>query len=131
MAVVPHTVDVVVADMAKALAFYRMLGLVPQGDTDAPQVETRGANGYTVGFISEAVVRANYPDWPTPTGQRVTLAFRCDSPAEVDSIYAAVTGAGYAGLAEPWDSFWGQRYAFLGDPDGNRVDLFAALEGGE
>ena len=27
MAVKPHTIDIVVADMAKALAFYRLLGL--------------------------------------------------------------------------------------------------------
>jgi uncharacterized glyoxalase superfamily protein PhnB len=31
------------------------------------------------------------------------------------------------GLKAPWDAFWGQRYAFLQDPDGNRVDLFAPL----
>ena len=38
-----------------------------------------------------------------------------------------MTGAGYKGLREPWDSPWGQRYAFLQDPDGNRVDLFAPI----
>jgi uncharacterized glyoxalase superfamily protein PhnB len=27
----------------------------------------------------------------------------------------------------PWDAFWGQRYATVLDPDGNSVDLFAAL----
>jgi uncharacterized glyoxalase superfamily protein PhnB len=29
---------------------------------------------------------------------------------------------------EPWDADWGQRYAQVKDPDGNSVDLFAALE---
>jgi uncharacterized glyoxalase superfamily protein PhnB len=28
---------------------------------------------------------------------------------------------------EPWDAFWGQRYATVRDLDGNGVDLFAAL----
>ena len=28
---------------------------------------------------------------------------------------------------EPWDAFWGQRYAQIHDPDGNVVDLFAPL----
>ncbi|RYG23689.1 hypothetical protein EON82_13205, partial [bacterium] len=51
----------------------------------------------------------------------------CESPAEVDRIYAEVTAAGYQGKREPWDAFWGQRYAQLTDPDGNSVDLFAAL----
>ena len=31
------------------------------------------------------------------------------------------------GHHEPWDAFWGQRYATVLDPDGNSVDLFAAL----
>ncbi len=28
---------------------------------------------------------------------------------------------------EPWDAFWGQRYAQALDPDGNTVDLFRPL----
>ncbi|MGE0000366.1 MAG: VOC family protein, partial [Ilumatobacteraceae bacterium] len=41
--------------------------------------------------------------------------------------YAAMTSAGFDGHLEPWDAFWGQRYATLRDPDGNGVDLFAPL----
>ena len=58
---------------------------------------------------------------------RMGLAFRCASPAEVDATYAEVVAAGHVGLKEPWDAFWGQRYAQLRDPDGNPVDLYAAL----
>jgi hypothetical protein len=36
--------------------------------------------------------------------------------------------AGYDGHKEPWDAFWGQRYAIVHDPDGNTVDLFAELD---
>ena len=46
----------------------------------------------------------------------------------VDATYAKLTGAGYEGRTEPWDAPWGQRYATVLDPDGNSVDLFAALE---
>ena len=28
---------------------------------------------------------------------------------------------------DPWDAFWGQRYAQLRDPDGVRVDLYVTL----
>ena len=38
-----------------------------------------------------------------------------------------VTAAGFHGEKEPWDAFWGQRYAQVRDPDGVPVDLFAAL----
>ena len=36
--------------------------------------------------------------------------------------------AGFASKSEPWDAFWGQRYAQVVDPDGNDVDLFAPLD---
>jgi uncharacterized glyoxalase superfamily protein PhnB len=57
----------------------------------------------------------------------VSLAFLCDSPADVDRLYAELVAAGATGHREPWDAFWGQRYATLRDPDGNGVDLFAPL----
>ena len=49
------------------------------------------------------------------------------SPAEVDDTYAKMTGAGHRSKTAPWDAFWNQRYAQIIDPDGNVVDLFAAL----
>ena len=63
-----------------------------------------------------------------PTGSaRVSLAIECPSPSEVDATYARLTAAGHAGHHEPWDAFWGQRYAAVKDPDGNTVDLYANL----
>jgi uncharacterized glyoxalase superfamily protein PhnB len=38
-----------------------------------------------------------------------------------------MTKAGYQRHKEPWDAPWGQRYATLHDPDGNGVDLCAAI----
>ena len=128
MAVKPHTIDIVVADMGKALAFYHTLGLdAPEGKADEMQVEIITEGGTTIGLVTEAIIRKTNPGWITPVGQRVTFACRCDHADEVDETYARVVAAGYVGLKEPWDAFWGQRYAFLQDPDGNRVDLFAAL----
>ena len=59
---------------------------------------------------------------------RVGLAFLCDSPAEVDRVHAGLVQAGYQSIHEPFDAFWGQRYATVRDPDGNAVDLFAATD---
>ncbi len=72
-------------------------------------------------------MRGADPHWISPVGQRVTFACICDGPDEVDAVYARVTSAGYVGLRAPWDSPWGQRYAMLQDPDGNRVDIFAPI----
>ena len=81
---------------------------------------------------TEESIRSFDPNWTAPTGSpRTGLAFVCESAAEVDRLYAELTEAGYAGQREPWDAFWGQRYATVGDPDGNGVDLFAWLPGRE
>jgi uncharacterized glyoxalase superfamily protein PhnB len=68
------------------------------------------------------------PEWVEPAGQRISLAFMCDSPADVDTTYALLQSEGFSGYKEPWDAFWGQRYAIVTDPDGNHVELAAALE---
>ena len=71
------------------------------------------------------------PGWERSSGATGgTLAFRCESPSDVDELYAAALQAGGGGHKAPWDAFWGQRYAQLRDPDGNPVDLYASLEQG-
>jgi uncharacterized glyoxalase superfamily protein PhnB len=72
-------------------------------------------------------MRKFMPDWRSQPGNLYSLAFQCDSPAEVDRVYSEIVGAGYHGDKEPWDAFWGQRYAKLIDPDGVPVDLYATL----
>lgn len=128
MAVQPAVIAIVVKDMAASLAFYRLLGLeIPAGVENEPHVETTAANGCRIAWDSEEMIRSIYPDWATPAGQRVTLAFQCDTPAEVDELYARLEAAGHPGHTAPWDAFWGQRYAVAADPDGTLVDIFAAM----
>ena len=120
---------IVVADMAASLAFYRRLGLdiPPEADRE-PHVDVSVGDGLSLVWDTVDVIRSFDPGWAPPTGGPGTaLAFRCDSPAEVDRLYAELTGAGYHGQRPPWDAFWGQRYATVHDPDGNAVDLLAAL----
>jgi uncharacterized glyoxalase superfamily protein PhnB len=76
---------------------------------------------------AEDVIRSFRPDWTREIGNQLALAFECASPAQVDELYQAVKAAGFDAEKEPWDAFWGQRYAQLRDPDGVPVDLFAPL----
>jgi catechol 2,3-dioxygenase-like lactoylglutathione lyase family enzyme len=120
-------IGLVVADMGRSLAFYRRLGLdlPPDADTQ-PHVEVALPGGVRLAWDTIDTVRTFDPDWAPPQGgNRVGLAFRCDSPQEVDRTYDGLTEAGYHGHKKPWDAFWGQRYACVHDPDGNSVDLFA------
>jgi catechol 2,3-dioxygenase-like lactoylglutathione lyase family enzyme len=122
-------IGLVVSDLSASLAFYRRLGLVfPEGSEEQPHVEAELPGGLRLALDTEETVRSFHSGWRPPTGDgRVSLAFRCDSPAEVDSVYEDLLGAGYHGELKPWDAFWGQRYATVHDPDGNGVDLFAPL----
>jgi catechol 2,3-dioxygenase-like lactoylglutathione lyase family enzyme len=125
-------IELVVADMAATLAFYRQMGLdIPPDADQQPHVDVELKGGLRLAFDTEDTIRSFDPEWSRPPagGHRVAIAFACDSPAEVDAAYADLTGAGYRGKLAPWDAFWGMRYAVVHDPDGNPVDLFAALPG--
>jgi uncharacterized glyoxalase superfamily protein PhnB len=123
-------IGLVSSDMGRSLAFYRDLGLdVPADATGgAPHVEIPLPGGLRLLLDPVTTIQSFDPGWTAPTGSaRAGLALECSSPAEVDEVWAAMVAAGHAGHLEPWDAVWGQRYATLTDPDGNGVDLFAAL----
>ncbi len=119
-------IGIVASDLAKSVVFYRMLG-VPFPDASDDHLEATLPNGLRLMLDSEDVIRSFDPEWRRPVGNSIGLAFLCGSPSEVDDVYAKVTGGGFKGKKEPWDAFWGQRYAQLLDPDGHAVDLFAPL----
>jgi catechol 2,3-dioxygenase-like lactoylglutathione lyase family enzyme len=118
-------IGIVSSDLARTRAFYGLLGIeFAEGDD---HVEATMPNGLRLMLDTEDVMRSFDPGWTRATGNQAALAFACDSPAEVDEQYAKVVAAGFDGHKEPWDAFWGMRYAQLRDPDGVPVDLFAAL----
>ena len=120
-----YAIGIVSSDLVRTRAFYGLLGIeFAEGDD---HVEATMPNGLRLMFDTEAVVRSFRPEWTRETGNQVALAFACGSAADVDETYARVVAAGFEGEKEPWDAFWGHRYAQLRDPDGVQVDLFAAL----
>jgi len=120
---------VVVSDMARSLAFYRGLGLeFPESAESQEHVEAELPGGMRYALDTEEVMRSFDPGWTRPTGGHAAGgAFRCESPAEVDRVYQELLEAGGSAHKEPWDAFWGMRYAQLKDPDGTVIDLYAPL----
>jgi catechol 2,3-dioxygenase-like lactoylglutathione lyase family enzyme len=123
----PALVGIVVADMARALAFYRLLGLPIPAEADAePHVDVELAGGMRLAFDTEETIASFHPAWKAGAGAgRVSLAFALPTPARVDAAYAELTAEGHHGELAPFDAFWGMRYATVHDPDGTGVDLFA------
>jgi catechol 2,3-dioxygenase-like lactoylglutathione lyase family enzyme len=122
-------VQIFAKDVQRSIAFYRLLGLpVPEPGSPDPHVDVALPGGNRLSFDAQETIEGMHPEWSPPdSAGRVALAFGLESPAEVDALFARLTQAGYRGPLSPYDAPWGQRYATLLDPDGNIVDLFAAL----
>jgi catechol 2,3-dioxygenase-like lactoylglutathione lyase family enzyme len=117
---------IIVSDMARSVAFYRRLGLeFPEGSENEDHVEAQLPGGLRYMVDTEDLIRSFEPEWKR--GESHGGAFRCETPDEVDQVYADLLEAGATTHKEPWDAFWGQRYAQLTDPDGILIDLFAPL----
>jgi uncharacterized glyoxalase superfamily protein PhnB len=122
-----NAVGIVTSDMARSIAFYRLLGLdVPETPGEG-HVDVTLPSGVRLMLDTEEVVKSFRPEWERSTGNQLSLALECGSPEDVDETYARAVSAGFNGEKEPWDAFWGQRYAQLADPDGVPVDLYATL----
>lgn len=124
----------IVADMGATVGFYRRLGLdFPEVAADVNLAELTGhveavvAGGMRLMFDTIDVIESFATYEPPAGGHRMSLAFQCADPAGVDAVYADLMAHGVVSMVEPFDAFWGQRYATVADPDGNPVDLYAAL----
>jgi catechol 2,3-dioxygenase-like lactoylglutathione lyase family enzyme len=119
-------VGIVVRDMRASLEFYRRLGLdIPEGDENEPHIEATTPSGLRIAWDTVELIQQVDPAWTEPSGgHRMSLAFLWPSPGEVEATYDRLAALGH-GYKEPWDAFWGQRYAIVKDSDGNYVDLFA------
>ena len=121
----PDYVVLVVADLARSLAFYTgVLGL-PLGHRSGPYAQldtgpTRIAL-YERAAMSETLGLEQL-DPPDPAAPGFELGFKVD---DVDAAYAELVDAGAEPVMPPTDRPWGQRTAYVRDPDGHLVELAA------
>jgi catechol 2,3-dioxygenase-like lactoylglutathione lyase family enzyme len=120
-------IGIISEDPNKSVRFYNLLGveLKKFGDTDHYEAIT--PSGVRILLDSIDVIQSFEPDFKRVRGNGMTLCFKQDSARKVDELHATLTRAGHKSIKEPWDAFWGQRYACVADPDGNQIDLFASL----
>jgi uncharacterized glyoxalase superfamily protein PhnB len=122
-----NALGIVVSNLARSMAFYRLLGVDFPEDGEG-HIEATLPSGARLMLDEESVVKSFRPDWTRQTGNQLALAFECSGPSEVDELWTRAKDAGFDAEKEPWDAFWGQRYAQLRDPDGVPVDLYASLQ---
>jgi predicted lactoylglutathione lyase len=125
-------VNLVVHDVQASRAFYARLGLDFGDDHDEVwanhHVSARHgeATPLDVDLDSEAFAAK----WNRGgSGRRgAILGFKVDTREEVDGLVASLVAAGVAVQQEPYDAFWGARYAMVSDPDGNGVGIMSPVD---
>jgi catechol 2,3-dioxygenase-like lactoylglutathione lyase family enzyme len=121
-------INLVVSDMEAAVTFYRRLGLTIPDTDPAFQGHHRSSRlPGGIDFDIDSVEFARHWDkgWQDGTG---VIGFRLASREQVDVVYADLVSAGYRGQQEPYDAFWGARFAVIEDPDGNAVGLMSPID---
>ncbi len=125
-------VNLVVHDVEASRAFYARLGL-DFGDERDPVWAAHHVSALH-GDITPLDVDLDSTTFATqwnegwPGGSGVVLGFKVDTRAEVDALVAALAAEGVAVQQEPYDAFWGARYAVVSDPDGNGVGIMSPVD---
>ncbi|MBP6979796.1 VOC family protein [Candidatus Curtissbacteria bacterium] len=121
-------VGVASSDMKKTAEFYGILGFdFSNADLTQDHVEPVTPEGSTRLMIdSNQMIKDIFGEEPVQ-GNHSTFAIEYSTVEELNNVADKLTRAGYVFKKEPWDAFWGQRYAIIADPGGCLVDLYARL----
>jgi lactoylglutathione lyase len=113
------------SDLVRSLAFYRdLLGGVEtyrfpdEGEPAFIALSIGGSSEIGLGGLADEPLHGR-PQRPA-CGHRVELCVYVD---EVDTIFAHARASGFEAVADPADMPWGERTAWIADPDGNLVML--------
>jgi lactoylglutathione lyase len=120
--IAPDYIILIVEDLERALQFYTgVLGLrlghrsgdYAQLDTGATRLAlyTRAAMAKTLSLSLDAPA-ANAPGFE--------IGFKV---ADVDAAFSELVACGAPAVVPPTDRFWGQRTAYVRDPDGHLIEL--------
>jgi len=115
-------VVLIVADLDQSLAFYtEILGLKLQhraekyaqidAGTTRLSLYTRDAMQNTLGVVLHA---------PSPSAPSFELGFKVH---DCDAAFSELVAAGAPAVTRPTTRSWGQRTAYVRDPDGNLIEL--------
>lgn len=116
-------VGLMVTDMAKALAFYRELGLdIPVDEDKKPFVLFRMESGVSLFWDTVFADRIDPSRTASSGGYQSMLEFYLGENSAVDAMYDKLTAAGYHGRSAPHQTS-GPYAAMVDDPDGNALLL--------
>jgi uncharacterized glyoxalase superfamily protein PhnB len=119
-------ISITSVNFAKTVQFYSLLGFeFPAFTTEEKHIEPFTKNGEVRLMIDDAEFMKSMTGIAPKPPTHSSFAMKCTNAEEVDACAASIKAAGFKVEKEPWNAFWGQRYAIVVDPDGYQVDLFA------
>ncbi|CAM3703328.1 VOC family protein [Erysipelothrix urinaevulpis] len=116
-------IGIIVENMEASLQFYKTLGFEVSDVAMENYVELVSEN-IRISLNTKEMISGVYGFEPQLTGERIELAFLCDSTDELELKVKAIKDSGYKVFKEPWNAVWGQYYAIVLDADGNYISLF-------
>jgi len=127
-------VNLVVSDVPSSRAFYSRLGLhfgdEPDPDWDDHHVSAPHGDTTPLDLDLDSVAFAAKWNQGASGRSGAILGFKVDSRAEVDALVSTLAVEGVPVQQEPYDAFWGARYAVVSDPDGNGVGIMSPIDPG-
>ena len=124
-----NLVTLVVKNMDASVAFYRRLGAsIP--DAPPPWDSLHRSAEFAGGLQLDLDSQSFAPKWNSgyKAGDTAVVGFQLPSREAVDKAYGELTSDGHPGQQEPFDAFWGARYAVVEDPDGNAIGLMSPID---
>lgn len=130
MAIKLDSINLFVNDMKKTLDFYSLLGFTFQKEEYNKDYVKIEFETVTLCFYSNEIVRKYFKKdkIDSNTNHQYELSFRVSTPEEVDTLYKKITDLGHLSMKKPEKSEWGQRTAFLIDPDHNLIEICSFMK---
>jgi catechol 2,3-dioxygenase-like lactoylglutathione lyase family enzyme len=123
------TVGVTSSNLKETVKFYTTLGFTfPDYEPDEQHLEPLTPDGSARLMIDSKELITNILGKVPQTANHSSFAIEFSSPEEVNLVAKKIAEQNYTLVKEPWDAFWGQRYAIIADPDGYMIDLYAKLD---
>jgi catechol 2,3-dioxygenase-like lactoylglutathione lyase family enzyme len=133
-----NQINLVCGDLSASVAFYRRLGVeipdaavwrTPTGAHHVSAGDRSADEAIDFDLDSTAFAQRWNVAWRgrTDLKGRVVVGFGVPTRAGVDEVFRDMIDAGYRGLQEPHDAFWGARYAIIEDPDGIAVGVMSPV----
>lgn len=116
-------VNLIVTDLERAKEFWAVLGFpwTPRGHPKAAVIAF--ASGMNLVVHEPEFARIWDPSYSGPQAGSTVVDINVAARTDVDDLHDRVVAAGFSSSVEPWDTFFGSRYAIVCDADGHRVGL--------